>query len=236
MTDDPNFEEISLFADTHEEPPEIEENPEPILSEPQKEAPAPTPTPTAETLWADKLWEFDITHPMQTIKDTIKEHMVEEGFTKREVNHIFKGLFFKEKVFNTKVQAIEYLKTIPTTYAVKYKIGIEPSPQMLSLEKRLTDKKEKLTQWEETQKRRWAGDFVNCAHCRSKINTSYLTPPTCPVCQEDVRPDTVLQKGETLQKNVKELQTRYERTARKYHAKFTGGEKWILRTVNSYKK
>lgn len=63
----------------------------------------------------------------------MKEHMVAEGFTKREANHIFRGLVFKEKIFNTKNQALAYLKTVPTTYAVKYKIGIEPSPRMVSL-------------------------------------------------------------------------------------------------------
>ena len=42
--------------------------------------------------------------------------MVAEGFTKREANHIFKGLVFKEKIFNTKNQALAYLKTVPTTW------------------------------------------------------------------------------------------------------------------------
>ena len=42
--------------------------------------------------------------------------MVAEGFTKREANHIFRGLVFKEKIFNTKNQALAYLKTVPTTW------------------------------------------------------------------------------------------------------------------------
>ena len=77
----------------------------------------------------------------------MKSSMVEEGFTKRRSNRVFKGLTFKEKVFNTKRQAKEYLKTIPTTYAVKYKIGIEPSPQMISLERRLKEKQERLASY-----------------------------------------------------------------------------------------
>lgn len=65
----------------------------------------------------------------------MKEDMLKEGFGKREANKVFKGLFFKEKVCNTRTQALEYLKSIPTSYAVKYKIGITPSPKMVSLEK-----------------------------------------------------------------------------------------------------
>ena len=48
--------------------------------------------------WREKVWEFDITHPSQDIKDTMKEALVAEGFMKREANKVFKGLFFKEKI------------------------------------------------------------------------------------------------------------------------------------------
>lgn len=104
---------------------------------PRKEkipVPQPQDRPVSATpAWTEKFWEYDITKPSQWIRDDMKEHMVAEGFTKREANHIFKGLVFKEKIFNTKNQALAYLKTVPTTYAVKYKIGIEPSPRMVSL-------------------------------------------------------------------------------------------------------
>ncbi len=96
----------------------------------KEEIPVPQPQncPVSATpAWTEKFWEYDITKPSQWIRDDMKEHMVAEGFTKREANHIFRGLVFKEKIFNTKNQALAYLKTVPTTYAVKYKIGIEPS-------------------------------------------------------------------------------------------------------------
>ena len=150
MSKDPNFTETDLFS-FEAGPAKLKksrskkaegESPKPRRT--KKSIPAPAPEPEEETaapegetkassLWADKYWEFDITHPSAEIKDAMKSSMVEEGFTKREANRVFKGLTFKEKVFNTKRQAKEYLKTIPTTYAVKYKIGIEPSPQMISL-------------------------------------------------------------------------------------------------------
>ena len=148
---------------------------------------------SATPAWTEKFWEYDITKPSQWIRDDMKEHMVAEGFTKREANHIFKGLVFKEKIFNTKNQALAYLKTVPTTYAVKYKIGIEPSPRMVSLKKRLDDKKARLEEYKNDQAmRKFRTEFVSCPVCRSKINSRYFTPPACPVCRCDMRAESVI--------------------------------------------
>lgn len=185
--------------------------------------------------WREKIWEFDITHPSQDIKDTMKEALVAEGFMKREANRVFKGLFFKEKIFNTKNQALEFLESIPTSYAVKYKIGIEPSPKMIALAKRLKEKEERLAAYKETQnEKKFAGDFITCPHCHSRVNADFVKPPLCPVCGDDMRSDTAVKTIRTLEEAVAELRKRYEDTARKYNSKFTGGEKWLIRLVNPF--
>lgn len=185
--------------------------------------------------WREKFWEFDITHPSQDIKDTMKEALLADGFMKREANKVFKGLFFKEKIFNTKNQALEYLESVPTSYAVKYKIGIEPSPKMLSLAKRLKEKEERLAAYKETQnEKKFAGDFITCPHCHSRVNADFVKPPLCPVCGDDMRSDTAVKTIHALEETVADLRKRYEDTARKYNSKFTGGEKWIIRLVNPF--
>lgn len=185
--------------------------------------------------WQEKFWEFDITHPSQDIKDTMKEALLTEGFMKREANKVFKGLFFKEKIFNTKNQALEYLESVPTSYAVKYKIGIEPSPKMLSLAKRLKEKEERLAAYKETQnEKKFAGNFITCPHCHSRVNAGFIKPPLCPVCGDDMRSDTAVKTIRALEETVADLRKRYEDTARKYNSKFTGGEKWIIRLVNPF--
>jgi hypothetical protein len=185
--------------------------------------------------WREKLWEFDITHPSQEIKDTMKEALLTEGFMKREANQVFKGLFFKEKIFNTKNQALEFLENVPTSYAVKYKIGIEPSPKMISLAKRLREKEERLAAYEEAQnEKKFAGDFITCPHCHSRVNALFVKPPLCPVCGDDMRSDTAVKTIRALEEAVAELRKRLEDTARKYNSKFTGGEKWIIRLVNPF--
>ena len=69
---------------------------------PQPKAAEENVNEPAKRSWREKFWEFDITHPSQDIKDTMKEALLTEGFMKREANKVFKGLFFKEKIFNTK--------------------------------------------------------------------------------------------------------------------------------------
>lgn len=185
--------------------------------------------------WREKFWEFDITHPSQDIKDTMKEALLADGFMKREANKVFKGLFFKEKIFNTKNQALEYLESVPTSYAVKYKIGIEPSPKMIALAKRLKEKEERLAAYKETQnEKKFAGDFITCPHCHSRVNADFVKPPLCPVCGDDMRSDTAVKTIRALEEAVAELRKRLEDTTRKYNSKFTGGEKWIIRLVNPF--
>ena len=185
--------------------------------------------------WREKFWEFDITHPSQYIKDTMKEALLTEGFMKREANKVFKGLFFKEKIFNTKNQALEYLESVPTSYAVKYKIGIDPSPKMIALAKRLKEKEERLAAYKETQnEKKFAGDFITCPHCHSRVNADFVKPPLCPVCGDDMRSDTAVKTIRALEEAVAELRKRLEDTTRKYNSKFTGGEKWIIRLVNPF--
>lgn len=202
---------------------------------PQPKAAEENVNEPAKRSWREKFWEFDITHPSQDIKDTMKEALLTEGFMKREANKVFKGLFFKEKIFNTKNQALEYLESVPTSYAVKYKIGIDPSPKMIALAKRLKEKEERLAAYKETQnEKKFAGDFITCPHCHSRVNADFVKPPLCPVCGDDMRSDTAVKTIRTLEESVAELRKRLEDTARKYNSKFTGGEKWIIRLVNPF--
>jgi hypothetical protein len=219
------MEEDSLFSQTDMAP---------AKKKIPKTAPSLRPAEEAAAhAWKEKIWEFDLTKPSQWMKDTMKEDMLKEGFGKREANKVFKGLFFKEKICNTRTQAMEYLKAVPTSYAVKYKIGIAPSPKMVSLEKRLHEKEERLASYTSAQnEKKFTAAFVSCPHCKSRVNRDFIHPPLCPVCGKDMRSDTAVKTITTLEETVKDLKKRYEDTARKYNSKFTGGEKWIIRLVN----
>lgn len=185
--------------------------------------------------WKERYFEFEITVPSAQIRDTMKETLLAEGWGKRDANKVFRGLFFKEKVCNTRTQAEEYLAPLDTSYAVKYKIGIEPSPAMVSLRNRLDEKRDRLKTLKAEQKKiKFGTDFVSCPHCKSRVNRKFITPPACPVCGEDMRSDSAVKRITALEEAVKDLKKRYEDTARKYNSRFTGGERWIIRLVNPF--
>ena len=150
--------------------------------------------------------EFALTMRTQEIKDYIIKLYLDEGLKKREINKILKGLFFKEKIFNTKLQAMQYLTEIPHTYAVKYKIGIEPSPKIITLSEKLQKKKTLLENYKNYN---------------------------CPLCNEELRNATLLQKLKKTEILVENLKTKLEFETRKYNSHFTGGEQWIVRVVNN---
>ncbi len=236
--EDPNFEQTDLFSFMEKKPTrkkrvKKETAPEKTVSESLISYDPPAAKESVAPAWEEKFWEFDLTVKSQDMKDAMKADMVAEGFTKREANHIFKGLVFKEKICNTRAQATEYLRSVPGSYAVKYKIGIEPSAKMISLQKRLAEKEARLAAYtQEQNEKKFKTDFVSCPHCKSRVNSAFLTPPACPVCGEDMRSETAVKTIQSLTETVQDLAKRYEDTARKYNSKFTGGEKWIIRLVN----
>lgn len=238
MPDTSDKEELSLFDITFPAPSPDHEKQEPVKKENETEPKEPLSKALSfspETAWSEKFWEFHITHPSASIKAMMKEALLEEGFSKREANRLFKGLFFKEKIFNTKTQAEEYLKSLPHTYAVKYKIGIPPSPQMVRLKERLAEKQHRLCQLQEQQKKKFSAPFITCPVCKSRVNAAYINPPTCPVCAGDMRSSTAIKAMDGLEKTMADLSKRYEDISRKYNSRFTGGEKWIIRLVNPFK-
>lgn len=177
--------------------------------------------------------EFALTMRIQEIKDYIIKLYLDEGLKKREINKILKGLFFKEKIFNTKFQAMQYLTEIPHTYAVKYKIGIEPSPKIITLSEKLEKKKTLLENYKKEIKEKFKAEFMTCKSCKSRLNMKYVKNYNCPLCNEELRNATLLQKLKKTEILVENLKTKLEFETRKYNSHFTGGEQWIVRVVNN---
>lgn len=130
------------------------------------------------------------------------------GFDDFDVN-------FTNKIFEDYDEAVEYLEDTFGHYgqtAVRYKKypKIEKSKTELDLERRI----------EEYSKRIHAIDFtphyakvsqatVKCKHCGSSLSTAYCGKTfnnICPICKNDLRPESVLKKKESYQQTVMELQ------------------------------
>lgn len=180
--------------------------------------------------------EFPLTMPSKEIKDSIIDMYLREGLKKREINKILKGLFFKEKIFNTKLQAMQFLEKIDHTYAVKYKIGIEPSPKLVSLSEKLEKKKLILDKYKKEMQKKLQVAFITCKNCKSRLNTDFIEEYICPLCNIDLRNENLLKKLQKTESDVKNMKDRLEFETRKYNSHFTGGEKWILRILNNLEK
>ena len=89
---------------------------------------------------------------------------------------------------------------------------------------------------QEQNEKKFSADFITCPHCKSRVNTSFIHPPVCPVCGEDMRSYTAVKTIHSLEEAVKDLSKRSEDAARKHNSKFTGGERWIIRTINPVKE
>lgn len=61
--------------------------------------------------------------------------------------------------------------------------------------------------------------YVGCKKCGSKINTHYLRSNNCPICNEDLRPESTLQKIESYKEKVKDLQKQLKEEEKKLNQK-----------------
>ena len=117
--------------------------------------------------------------------------------------------------------------------AVKYKIGIEPSPKIITLSEKLEKKKILLENYKKEIKEKFKAEFLTCKNCKSRLNMKYVKNYNCPLCNEELRNATLLQKLKKTEILVENLKRKLEFETRKYNSHFTGGEQWIVRVVNN---
>lgn len=69
--------------------------------------------------------------------------------------------------------------------------------------------------------------FVTCRHCGSKIATKYITRNSCPVCNHDMRPKTVLDTIERQRKKLDETNRKIEEEIAK--ASKNAPKRWLVK-------
>ena len=120
---------------------------------------------------------------------------------------------FTSKVFDTYEQAEEYLDSTFGNYsqtAVQY--YEYPSHNKTSAEQRIEDKLKKaekaLHELEDTPHYKGVkSQYITCPSCGSKIATKLCGETwynTCPVCRMDIRPQSVIDRKNTLKKTISE--------------------------------
>lgn len=73
--------------------------------------------------------------------------------------------------------------------------------------------------------------FIGCKNCGSKISSKYLRTNYCPVCNYDMRPETVQERIKKARQNAKELEKKLAEEQRKMEKKQKKSAKvrWLVK-------
>lgn len=69
--------------------------------------------------------------------------------------------------------------------------------------------------------------FIGCAKCSSKLSKQYLTSDKCPVCHNDLRAESTLERIASFDKRIKEYQEKIKQETQKQKDK--AEIKWLVK-------
>lgn len=136
--------------------------------------------------------------------------------------------FRDDLTFDNFEKAKEFLESIPDSYhatAVKYYDFKEPleNKNTQELSRRIAEYKERVDKIETTAHfANIKSQFIKCKNCGSTIATAYCGKSwrnNCPVCRNDMRPVTELNKLEKYKETINELKEKLTIETEKLQAK-----------------
>ena len=110
--------------------------------------------------------------------------------------------------------------------------SLKPTAVMKDIQRR-QDETEKKRETLITDSNTWAGrksQYVSCEHCGSKLNVECLRSMhtyTCPLCRNDMRSETVLNRIKAYDEKIKELRGKYAKEMKKLKSK--AAVKWLVK-------
>ena len=119
---------------------------------------------------------------------------------------------WKDRIFDSYDDAYKYIMDNwwgdYQCVAYKYRDidSLKMSKKVIELEKRIIETR---NQYDSLNSKIHYKDiqakYVTCKECGSKINKDYLRSNRCPICNKDMRPETVLNKLESMTSKIEKL-------------------------------
>lgn len=144
----------------------------------------------------------------------------------------------EDKVYACKQDAMDAIERMDKGFYDDHAVlyydvdSLKPTAVMKNI-KRRQDETEKKRETLIASSRDWTGrksQYVSCEHCGSKLNVEYLRSMhtfTCPLCRNDMRSETVLNRIKAYDGKIKELRSQYAKEMKKLKAKAT--VKWLVK-------
>lgn len=119
--------------------------------------------------------------------------------------------------------------------AVKYKYqkDFKPSKTLADMQERLRQARKAYYELDSTfHFKNHKSATVGCKKCGSKIALGYLHTSFCPVCHEDLRPESTLERIKALKKKINDLDAkcREKESAERLKAIKKADEYWLVKT------
>lgn len=120
----------------------------------------------------------------------------------------------KNKIFNDRDSAVEYIDEISSNWYRKYQPCVAfydtskavRSKKIIGLETRLQKEKEKMNDYKAAhQIINYKAKLVTCSKCGSKINKIYIKDDRCPLCNHNLQSKTTKDTIERYTKKIEEL-------------------------------
>lgn len=160
-----------------------------------------------------------------SMKKSVITAQVNNATMKANGYSLMSDIEYVDKTFSDIAEAKAYLLKedygVMCNMAVKVKGVHMKSENHKSLELKVEDLKKKLEEIEKPHALKSAAKLISCRNeeCSSKIAKKFITSNYCPVCGADMRPDTLVNKRNRIEKAltdaIEKLKVHEERWAKK---------------------
>lgn len=137
-----------------------------------------------------------------------------------------------KEILDSKEEAKIFLdsKGVYVDGCVRFREAPKLSAKIRNIEERIKSTREKKEKFNETHNvTSRKSKFIGCEKCGSKIAREYIRGNECPVCRTDLRAEYIIEKLNSYDEKIRELEKEYRSEVKKNNQK-KGKIYWLVKT------